>query len=119
MHYQIIGDSIFGTTRTTPEGRAYDDEFRSNSPADYAFPPEQHKGVDLLILMEHYGAKPACRINTDFGMIDIYQTPVLNGIIVCKCTYTDGLYSHSPAFRNTVSPLAIVNHFHNIRQVQP
>ena len=107
-YYQIIGSSIFGTCRLTPEGRAYDSEFGSNDPAAYTY---GQSGALALALMIHYGAGPDCRIKTEYGVIEVYQTPVHNGLIVCRCTYIDGRYSTSPLFINTVSPLAIVNHF--------
>lgn len=106
--YQIVGNSVFGTRRLTAEGRAYDSEFRSSDPAAYT---DGQSGALALALMTHYGAAPDCKIKTMYGLIEVYQTPVHNGLIVCSCTYIDGSYSTSPLFVNTVSPLAIVNHF--------
>lgn len=108
IDYQIIGNSIFGTRRLTPDGRAYDSEFRSSDPAAYT---DGQSGTLALALMTHYGATPDCKIKTVYGLIEVYQTPDHNGLIVCRCTYIDGYYSISPLFINTVSPLAIVNHF--------
>lgn len=107
-NYQIIGNSIFGTRRLTPEGRAYDSEFGSSDPAAYT---DGQSGSLALALMTHYCAAPDCKIKTEYGLIEVYQTPVHNGLIVCRCVYIDGSYSTSPLFINTVSPLAIVNHF--------
>lgn len=111
--YQIIGSSIFGTCRLTPDGRAFDSEFGSSDPAAYT---DGRSGSLALALMMHYGAEPNCKIKTEYGVIDVYQTPVHNGLIVCVCTYIGGAYSISPLFDNTVSPLAIVNHFDNVRK---
>ena len=117
MFYKIEGKSIFGTCQTTPDGRAFDNEFRSEKPNDYILDADEQRkgeGAFALALMEHYGEKPKCEIITDFGKIEIYQSPVHNGLIVSRCTYQGGLYAVSPIFTNTVSPLAIVNYFMSI-----
>ena len=113
MNYKIIGNSIFGTRRVTPDGRAYDNEFKSNSPVAYTrYANDQGVGALIYSMMEHYSAEAECAIKTDFGEIIVYQTPVHHGLIVCRCIYNDGAYAHSPVFINTVSPLAIVNYFY-------
>lgn len=115
MNYKIVGNSIFGTRRVTPDGRAYDNEFRSISPVAYTkYSNDQGVGALICAMMEHYSAESECAIETDFGKIIVYQTPVHHGLIVCRCIYNDGAYVYSPVFINTVSPLAIVNYFQAI-----
>lgn len=112
MYYKIIGHSIFGTRRMTDDGRAFDSEFLSTDPNDYILGTSYAKAGSLVVsLMEHYKAAPECEIQTEYGSIEAYQTPVHNGLIVSRCTYDDGVYAYSPLFTNTVSPLAIVNFF--------
>ena len=115
MNYEIIGNSIFGTRRLTPDGRAYDNEFSSENPASYTrYEEDQGVGALIYAMMEHYSPEAECAIETDFGEIIVYQTPVHHGLVVCRCTYNDGAYAYSPVFINTVSPLAIVNYFQAI-----
>lgn len=103
--YRIIGKCPFGTGKVDDNGRMDDSMFYSTSPEDYIV--NDSGGILAVHVAMQYGGKPACTIDTDFCSIDVYDINHHFGIIVKHKT---GWYHyHQAVYRNTVSPLALVN----------
>ena len=103
LKYKIIGDCPFGNCIVDENGQMDETQFCTNNPAAYA----AQEGARLAVnVAKQYGAKPVCEIVTDFCTINVYK--ILN-MFGTAYNYNGGVYSVCDiAWRNTISPVAIV-----------
>ena len=101
--YKIIGVCPFGNLVMDKHGRMDATQFSTDDPGAYTITT----GAVLAIqVAQHYGAKPVCLIETDFGIIKVYDLCQKFGIIVednAGWRSTD-----NTVYRNTVNPVALV-----------
>ena len=107
MYYKIIGDKCPFGTRKMVDGVMDDSMFGSNRDEDYR--AEKECGSLAIRVAQQYGAKPCCEIECAVGTIVVYS------VDRCFAAYLEspsGWRTQTDAmWRNTVGPLAIVDHF--------
>ncbi len=109
MNYRIIGACPFGTQVVDEHGRMDATQFSTDDPEAYTIAT----GAVLAIqVAQHYGAKPVCMIETDFGAIKVYDLCQKFGIIV----EDNAGWHHTcdTVYRNTVNPVALVKAAHQL-----